>query len=678
MTLRSIILGLMLAALVAGFGYLNDSVVRLNLLVGYHVAVSVFGLLVVALLTVNPLLSRLRRQWRLGGGELATMTALVLIACAVPGSSMMRTFTPGLAFPIRYEQIDVGWRHSGPLGYVCPAMLPNDGQYSKELLDGFVMGRGEPGKPIALDEVPWAPWIKPLAIWMPLLATLGVAVICLSLIVHRQWSRNERLRYPIAAFAGSLLGEEDNRGLNSIFRDRIFWLGAACVVAIRIINGLHAWYPNSIEVPLTFDFSAVHAKWPDMIKVDHGLMLLYPEIFPIVVAFAFFLASDVSLSLGLSTLGIVVAASMLAGWGVDTSYDSYSGGVFPYQRFGGYLALGAMLLYTGRGYYRSVLVRALTFRHNGEAQGYAAWALRVLVLAFVALTVMLMLLGLDVLVSIIVVGLLLLIFLIIARLNAEAGLFFVGAAWQPIAVLVGLFGIAALGPSVIGTVALLGALIVMDPRECLMPFVVNGLKICDDQHVRPARIGRWGPWVFIMSIAVAVPVVLWANYNYGVTLRDTWATGDVPRFPFDAVDHAVRELKLRGELASSQGISAIGRIARMNPDGRFLAAAGAGLVVVLAVSVLRIRLTWWPLHPIIFLVWGSWAMNKFSASFLLGWAIKAAVTRLGGTRAYRRGLRLMIGVIAGDLLAGLAFMVHGAAYYSITGLAPVVYRVLPD
>jgi len=678
MTLRSIILGLILAALVAGFGYINDSVVRLNFLVGNHFPVSVFGLLVIALLTVNPLLSRLRRQWRLGGGELATMIALVLIACAVPGSSMMRTFTPGLAFPIRYEQIDVGWRNSRALSYVPPAMLPNDGKYSRELMDGFVMGRGEPDKPIGLDEVPWAPWLRPLATWLPMLATLGVAVICLSLVVHRQWSRNERLRYPIAAFAGSLLGENDSGGVNPIFRDRIFWLGVACVLGVRVVNGLHAWYPNSIEVPLTFDFSAVHAKWPDMIKVDHGLMLLYPEIFPIVVAFAFFLASDVSLSLGLSTLGIVVVAGMLAGWGIDTSYDSYGGGVFPYQRFGGYVALGAMMLYTGRHYYRNVIVQTVTFRRCGEVEPYAAWAMRVGIVAFVALTVMLMLLGLDAVVSVIVVGLLLLIFLIIARLNAEAGLFFVGAAWQPVAVLVGLFGIAALGPSVIGMVALLGALIVMDPRECLMPFVVNGLKICDDQHVRPARIGRWGPWVFVMSIAVAVPVVLWANYNYGVTLRDTWATGDVPRFVFDAVDHVVRDLKLSGELASSQGLSAIERLGRMNPDGRFLAAAGAGLAAVLVVSVLRIRLTWWPLHPIIFLVWGSWAMNKFSASFLLGWAIKVAVTHLGGTRAYRRGLRLMVGVIAGDLLAGLAFMIHGAAYYGITGLAPVVYRILPD
>jgi hypothetical protein len=48
-------------------------------------------------------------------------------------------------------------------------------------------------------------------------------------------------------------------------------------------------------------------------------------------------------------------------------------------------------------------------------------------------------------------------------------------------------------------------------------------------------------------------------------------------------------------------------------------------------------------------------------SIMLGWVIKTAVTRVGGIRVYRAGRPLMLGIIAGDLLGGLAFNIAGLA-----------------
>jgi hypothetical protein len=94
-----------------------------------------------------------------------------------------------------------------------------------------------------------------------------------------------------------------------------------------------------------------------------------------------------------------------------------------------------------------------------------------------------------------------------------------------------------------------------------------------------------------------------------------------------------------------------------------------GLALVLAFSMMRLRFRWWPLHPIFLLVWGTWTSGLFCFSFLLGWVIKQAVTLIGGGSAYHRTKPLMIGVIAGNLLADLIRMMVSTVYYLITGYA---------
>ena len=89
------------------------------------------------------------------------------------------------------------------------------------------------------------------------------------------------------------------------------------------------------------------------------------------------------------------------------------------------------------------------------------------------------------------------------------------------------------------------------------------------------------------------------------------------------------------------------------------------------------RLPWWPIHPILFLVWGTWPASNFAVSFLLGAMIKWSVVRLGGEQSYRTVRPFMVGLIAGELLAAIGWSIVGMAYYAATGMQPSVYRILP-
>ena len=233
------ILGLLGALVIAAIGFINDSVLRLTMLVGNHFPISVFGLLILLVIALNPLLSLIRRSWRFQPGELAVIVTFMLVACSIPGSGLLRTYTPMMAMPISHEQIKPGWQRSHVLDRLPPDTLvpriENAESPGRLVPDPDVMGPLATGyanstEPLPIQEmfsrrVPWAKWSGPLLMWTPLVLLMSLGVICLSLVVHPQWSQREHLRYPIADFATTLM-RDDPAAKNSFLRNRLFWLGA--------------------------------------------------------------------------------------------------------------------------------------------------------------------------------------------------------------------------------------------------------------------------------------------------------------------------------------------------------------------------------------------------------------------------------------------------------------------
>jgi hypothetical protein len=682
MTFRAVFIGLLAGVAIAGLGYINDYYICVNFLIGNHLPISVFGALIVFMVAVNPLLFRIRPSWGLRPVELAVAVSLTLVACSIPGNGLMRTFTPTLVMPLQHYETSPGWRKANLMAYVPPGMLVGGGKYDKDVVDGFISGLGQPGKPIGLDRIPWEQWSTPLVTWMPLIVLMLLMVICLALIVHRQWASRERLRYPIADFASSLMEQPPGGGRGPIFHDRLFWIGLAVVLAIRVVNGLYEWFPSTmIQIPLGFNFGALAGRFPILSSTPGAGDVTNPHIVPTATAFAFFLASDVGFSLGVSRLIYMVVMAFLISWGVDTSGTYMDGGIDGWLTFGAYVGISVVLFYTGRRYYGLLVKEAVTFHRSSETDPSGVWAVRIIVPSCIVMILLLVRVGLDWPLAILAVLAIPLMFVVIARINAEAGVFFYKPVWQPPAVLIGLFGLTALGPKATIIAGLLAMVLTIDPRECLIPFLTNGLKMCDGVGVSAGRLGGGAALVLALALAVAVPTALWANYNFGLqevgVQQDPWATVRVPSFPFNAAERSVTKLKLLGQLEQSNNYRPLERIAHMNPDKRFLWSVSIGFALVLMTSALRLRFTWWPLHPVFFLVWGTWQVGTFASSYLLGWFIKVAVTKLGGAPIYQRTKRLMVGVIAGDLLGGLTFMLVGWIYYYVTGLMPQSYRIFP-
>ena len=684
MTVRAIIIGLLAAIPIAAGGYINDRVWGLeSLTAGHLIPVSVFGLLILAIVLVNPALFRLRPRLAFRPAEVGVAVMMALVACSLPGRGLFEQFTGVVAMPAHWNTQNVGWRKHNLIGYVPHGMLVSDGRYDDEVMKGFLTGLRSGDRNIGLDKVPWAKWQPTLLTWLPLILLMAVCSVCLSLIVHRQWSSRERLRYPIADFATSLMQREPDKPIGPVFRNRLFWIGLGVVLGIRVCNGLNVWFPeNTILIDLNLNFRAFEQKYPIIPQTHLGTGLTRPTIYPIAIAFSFFLASEISLTMGLSQWLFVPLAMVLTTYGYEITSgpgdDYMSGGPLGWQRFGSYLAFGLIVLYAGRRYYWALLKQTFTFRRQENVEPYAAWACRILLVAMTAAIGIIIHLGLQWTLAVLTIPMMLLMFVCVSRIAAETGLFFIQPRWQPMGVFLGLFGIHALGPQAIIVTGLLCAVLSLDPSQGLMPFLTNGLKMCENLDVKPARTGWTAFGTFAVCLAVALPVVLWANYNWGLRDED-WPRRRVPVMAFNPAEAAANKLKAAGAgvFEASEKMGPVQRILNINPDPKFIHAGLFGFLVVLVFSTMRLRFSWWPLHPVMFLLWATWPMHVMFHSFLLGWFVKTVVTKVAGHGTYRKCKTLMIGVIVGDLLGAAVFMIVGGVYFGLTGLMPKAYTYFP-
>ncbi len=99
MTLRAVLLGFLGAAIVNGFTYFNDHVMRQSLFVSSHMPVSIYGGLILFVLLINPLIFRFIKRYAFSAKELMVIIAITLASAGIPGSSLMRNFTNSINLP---------------------------------------------------------------------------------------------------------------------------------------------------------------------------------------------------------------------------------------------------------------------------------------------------------------------------------------------------------------------------------------------------------------------------------------------------------------------------------------------------------------------------------------------------------------------------------------------------
>ncbi|MEX0777822.1 MAG: DUF6785 family protein [Phycisphaeraceae bacterium] len=525
-------------------------------------------------------------------------------------------------------------------------------------------------------KLPWAAWFPTLALWGGLALVMSGAAICMALIVHPQWSRHELLAYPIARFVELISQRQTGRALPDMMRSNLFLIGLLAMVALHGINGLHVWFPAVPKIATQLDFYPLMEIFPNAAKLPGHWWYFRPVIYPSVIAFAMFLSTQVAFSLGISQFLYIFVGSLLLARGIRIEYGEILPADMELLQLGAYLGMALTMFYTARHYLTRLVLESTGLSRQRQAPRYAVWALRVLAVLAIAGVLVLRSVGVPAVMAIIFLALMLLMYLVLSRIVAESGFFFAQCSWQPVGVLVSLMGLEVVGPTAFMVLALAGVTVLADSRTLLMPYLVNGLRMTEtDTRSTPGRLTPWMMLMLVTGFATAAVAALTIQHSLSLNVMDSWSGQTVPPMPFNAGRRMLAELSASGQIAQA-GTFHMSDLLHLSPAPQaWLILVGIGLVLLFMLA--RLRIPGWPLHPLIFVIWNTDPIFRLGASFLLGWAVKFAVVRCAGAKGYRSVLPVAVGVIAGELLMALFWIMVGTAYYWHTGLPPKPYMVFP-
>jgi hypothetical protein len=220
--------------------------------------------------------------------------------------------------------------------------------------------------------------------------------------------------------------------------------------------------------------------------------------------------------------------------------------------------------------------------------------------------------------------------------------------------------------------ALASSAILLAPGWAPMPFMVQALKLVDLGKAGALGTARRAVLLVLVLIPVAVACTLYWSYDRGAPLGN-WpvAANQYPGRDFVTVS---QRLTGQGRLELADPVHGWARLTHLQPDGPRVLAFAIMAGLTLLCGWCSLRLTWWPFHPVMFLFLGSFHGQWISVSLLLGCLLKVAVIRYGGVNLHARLTPLMLGLIAGSVVAATIPMLVGAVYYSFTGKPPVPMR----
>ncbi|MEE2659672.1 MAG: DUF6785 family protein [Candidatus Latescibacterota bacterium] len=615
--------------------FLNFVGVRSYILLGQYSGfadhfntVGVIFLLFCLLLLMLPL-RLLSPALSLSPSSMALVYAGLMTATVIPTMGFGGYFIPLIAGAIYYATPENYWRTL--LWDMLPEWaLPKDPELIRQLFEG-----------VASDQpIPWGPWILPSLLWaLFMLAFFSVSLATIGL-VHHQWSREERLVYPLAV-TPSLMVESLRDPASSFLRSKLLWFGFAIAFSLPTVRMLDRIF--DIEIIESFAI-------PSYQIAIRQLGLIYNlNTDLLVVGLSFLINLNILFSVWFLQLIIAFEEALLGFLGIGSNLPAQphvAGSVFmAHQQIGALLFISLSSLWISRDFLRRQWRLLVEGKPNPATHLLKPRTSALLGAAgLLYMTGFLYATGLTLAWSIafLVVGLL--IFFGTARVLAQTGISRLRAPYSIAPIFTNLFGTAHFGHQ---GLAALGFSYVWagDLQLFHMGTLAHAFRVCEDERL---GIGSRQLFTFlfaavIVGLVTTIACYIYMGYRHGLLHGYGWYYIMSPQLHWGWVTNAME-----------------------NPNEPQLAChlflvLGAGLAALL--SWATHHFVSWPLHPVglAFALTNTVRIDWFG--IFIAWLLKAAVLRYGGVALYRTIRPFFIGLILGACVGvGGASLLHSFYY----------------
>ena len=176
---------------------------------------------------VNAIVGLVSRNFELSKADLVMIYCMLLMSVTVPTWGLMFFLIGTLVYPFYYATPENNYAELF-YDFIPAWMVPQDFQAIKDYYEGLPEGAA----------IPWGVWVEPMGWWLALIVAMSLMLICLSAILHRQWSVHERLAYPMVQLPQNMIERDGDALLAPFFKSGTMWLGFFVPFTLLSLNAL--------------------------------------------------------------------------------------------------------------------------------------------------------------------------------------------------------------------------------------------------------------------------------------------------------------------------------------------------------------------------------------------------------------------------------------------------------
>ena len=575
------------------------------------------------LIVVNALLKRFSPKFVFSQTELLTIYIMLNLSAAMIGSSMMQLLPPAMAAPVTLATPENDWQNL--FGRYMPEWLTIT---DKRALEGYIRGvkRGEAtlytGRHLGA-------WVGPALIWSVFICALMFVLICINVIVRKQWTDRERLTYPVTQ-----LPFEITRPAAGLFKNKLFLISYATFCVINIINGLHFFFPTVPYLRIApYDLGPLFTTEP------WNALGYTPLTFrPFMAGLIFLIPLDMSFSCWFFFFFWKAQIVLGSALGFRQRPE------FPEQSAGAYIALAVIAAWMGRRHLATIFGSVIRFTTNesevddvNEPLRYRTAVLGI-ICGFAFLIFFCWKAGMTPLAAGAFFALYLMTVIGVTRVRAEVGspvhdLHFAGPEY----LMVDAVGTRRMGTSNLSILSLFWFLTRAHHSD-VMPHQLEGFKLAD----RAQSNNRGVLAAMLVATVFGTLVAFWAILDLSYRYGSGWSGGESFR-------------RLQGWLTytTSTDLTGLGYFAY-------------GLLFGIFVMFMRVRFIWWSLHPAGYAVSSTYGMRDWWSVFFFVWLIKWLILKLGGLKVHQQVRPIFFGMVLGEVTIGGFWALFGVVFKTQT------------